>query len=313
MKFISIIDFYSRNVNGMLDKQNYHLLPIKAAEELGYETELWILDPDHPNTEIPENLKVKRVGHGAKYLYRLLKENDALIYANTRILRTMVACFFGNKTIFMNHTTEKPKKHSFAIKQLMKNFDKIRAVSEEEKQNLLELGIREDKIQIIPHTLDTEFWRKGKRDKDLDVVTVANVRELKNIDIIEKACRKLGLKLIVVGENMSNQDIEVTGKKNPEEIRDYLQRAKVYVNSSDSEGLCLSVYEAIAAGLPVCLPNISTFKNINALFHEPKDIDKLAENIKKQIDNPIYHQIPDHMKYDNVLDQFKNLIKAMEV
>lgn len=312
VKFISIIDFYSKNVDGMLPKQNYHLLPIKAAQELGYEAELWILDPYHPNSavdKILKDIKIKRMGKGAKYIYNLLKEKDAIIYTNTRTLRTMIACFFGNKTIFMNHTTELPKKYGFFIKMLMKNFDKVRAVNESEKENLLKLGIKEHKIEIVPHTIDTEFWKQGSYEKDLDVITVANVRDVKNIDIISDACEKVGVPLTIVGENMSNKDIPVTGHNTPEEIRSFLQRAKVYVNSSDSEGFCISVYEAIATGLPLCLPNISTFKHIRALFHNPKDAEQLAKNIKKQIDNPIYPESIDHLRYGNVLEKFKEMIK----
>jgi len=311
-KFISIIDFYSKNVDGMLEKQNYHLLPLKIAESLGYDTELWILNPQHPNaTTPPRHFKVKYFNSSLKYLLTLLQNDDAIIYANARIWKTLITCFFGKKTIFMNHTTEIPLRlgDRGILRMFLPQFDIVRAVNQNEKDNLIKMGVKSHQIKIIPHSIDTEFWKNGEQKKEDLVITVANVRDMKNILVIKKACQKANLRLVIVGENMSNLDVEVMGYKKPEEIRKLLHKAKVYVNSSSSEGMCISVYEAIASGLPLCLSNISTFQHLNALFHEPEDSDALCENIKKQIENPLDSTRGIlNLEYDKIVSQMKEMM-----
>lgn len=319
MELITILDFYSKNAAGMLDKQNYHLMPFRAARELGWDAEIWVMKPDHPNSGIKDidmhnaPIPIRTFKSKLHYLWALLKKKDAIIFSNTRVFWNLIACFFGKKTIFMSHQAALPKKwiHRKALKFFLKCYDKIRVVNEAEKTELLKLGIPEDKIHIIPLSIDLEFWKDGVKweDQETDVITVANVRDFKNLPTIKAACEKAGLKLTVVGFDETNSGFPVTGHKTPEEVRRYLKGAKVYVNSSFGEGMCITIHEAAAAGLPLCFSDIPTFSHLEGLRHNPTDVDTLSDNLKKQIESPIYMTDLSYLSCDNIIDQLKGLIK----
>lgn len=143
------------------------------------------------------------------------------------------------------------------------------------------------------------------------IIAVAHIRPVKNMDIIVKAFsifnKKVNnSKLIIIGKDISGnvlykeqkgrvskplkeiakelgveEDVVVTGLLQPDEIRKLLYISNLFVNSSSLEAQCIAVYEAGAAGLPVCLSRIGSFTSVfgnRVLYHEPKDAEQLAEN-----------------------------------
>ncbi len=63
----------------------------------------------------------------------------------------------------------------------------------------------------------------------------------------------------------------------------------VCVNSSFDEGQCVAVYDAALCGCALCLPKIMSFIGVfsgKALFHEPTDSAKLAENLLYYLQHP---------------------------
>ena len=75
------------------------------------------------------------------------------------------------------------------------------------------------------------------------------------------------------------------------DIPDLLSEWDIYVQSSLWEGLCLTVVEAIASGLPVVATNVggipeSVIDGYNGYLVPPKDSKALADKIIELIDNP---------------------------
>jgi len=312
LKFISVMGYYSQNVANMLEKQNYHLLPLKVAKDAGLQPELWLLEPDHPDMaeSFPEWLVVRMFKSRLKYVWALLRNDNSIIYANARLVRTMIAAFFGRKTIFIGHQNEMPKKkwQRLGLGFLMKHFDICRATTPGDKENMMAMGVKEENIRMIPLSIDIDFWKEGSDEKEFDVISTVNIREQKNADVIKAACKKAGASVVFVGKNFTSLDIETTGRVSVEKVRDYLHKSKVFVNSSTTEGMCLAVYEAAAAQLPLCLPNLLTFAHFNAKFHDPRDVDQLAENIQAQLKLPICESYDLNITYESVCEELKKII-----
>ena len=133
---------------------------------------------------------------------------------------------------------------------------------------------------------------------------------MKNPDVILEACRIAGIKAVMVGpykiddanktwkgsdfgwylpphEILSHPNAVFVGQLAAKEVRDAMSGASMFINSSNFESFGLAVYEAAAAGLPLCLPNLGTFDSFRrcALFHEPRDAEGLANNMKHYIKN----------------------------
>lgn len=69
------------------------------------------------------------------------------------------------------------------------------------------------------------------------------------------------------------------------DIEQYYQAADIYVSTSLSEGFHLTVYEAMACGLPVVLTDIDVYANLKnnpaVSFFEPKDVVALTARINE--------------------------------
>ena len=131
-----------------------------------------------------------------------------------------------------------------------------------------------------------------------DTATGAIYREVQNIaldlsknGILIGICSKNNpedVDKVISREKIKNKVI-FTGGVDYKQVRDLLRISDLFVNSSDPEGMGMAVYEASSSGLPLCLSNIGSFTSVFhdlALYNEPRDKKKLAENYLKLYKNP---------------------------
>jgi len=141
---------------------------------------------------------------------------------------------------------------------------------------------------------------------------VSELNSGKNLDTVIKCLnsfQKMRRQFIVVGsgpekaslENLaqSNKNIIFTGKLN--NTHEYYKSADYFISASFSEGLSLSVLEAMSSGLPVILSDIpghrSIFKNVSeySYFFPAMDYNALNSCITK-IENDKYDEISKQMR-----------------
>lgn len=154
---------------------------------------------------------------------------------------------------------------------LMKQFDKIRAISPYEEEYFKKNGLSQTYCK--PLFIDTEYFASFKKERiATGVLCMGAERAVKNIKTIIKACSIVKRKLTIMDEVMPGS---------PEYKRAFIEN-DIFVNSSYMEGFSLGVGEAYAAGMKLCLANLPTIRSLYkdiALYHEPDDYKKLAENI----------------------------------
>lgn len=198
---------------------------------------------------------------------------------------------------------------------LFNRFDYVIAQTEYGKRSLVRDGVDKDKIVVLPTPVDYELFSKpsggaafrkryGLR-KNEKVAIAAGARLFKNPRVIADACRKAGVRLVITGaatkkdikpgfewllppaDLLNDDNIVFTGMMPYKEMVAAYDAADVFVNSSDYESFGIAVYEAAAAGKPLCLPDIGTFEAFKncALFHRPKDTKTLAKNIGAYLDD----------------------------
>ena len=156
---------------------------------------------------------------------------------------------------------------------LMKRFDKIRAISPYEYDYYQKRGLKQTYYE--PLYVDKEYFAKlGKQRTETGVLCMGGDRAVKNVKTIIKACCVARRKLTII-------DDVIPGS--PEYGRAFVDN-DIFVNSSYMEGFPLGVAEAEASGMKLCLSNLPTLRSIygeRALYHEPDDYRKLAENISR--------------------------------
>lgn len=163
--------------------------------------------------------------------------------------------------------------------KLLRRVDYNIALTQAMKEKLLEIGLMEEQILVIPNGVDTSFFQGSSkvkiiRRKQLSlpadariVVCVARLIETKRHDFLLDAWKMVienesnGL-LILLGDGpLRSELLKKISKLHLEErvllmgevsnVRDYLQASDVFVLPSISEGMSNALLEAMACGLPV--------------------------------------------------------------
>lgn len=140
-------------------------------------------------------------------------------------------------------------------------------VQTEEFANYYPAGIKE-KTKVIPNAISPDFLRPrydGEREKV--IVAVGNLSRVKNYGLLLKAFARVASKypdwnLVIYGEGSDRK--RLTGLINSLDIRtrvfmpgqvndvaDKIEKAGMYVMTSDEEGMPNSLLEAMSLGLPV--------------------------------------------------------------
>lgn len=232
-----------------------------------------------------------------------------------------LSSFFAKKSVYTPHNNHLGASAltRFFRSIIFNRYDWIAAQTDYGKRNYTSQGVRSGKIVVLPIPINFGFFSNPKGGKefrkkyglgDEPFVLCINARNTKNPEVIIEACKKVGVKLVFVGHKskeevepgfewlipepdvlaMESEDVIFTGNLKTNGVLAALDAANVYVNSSDDGGECFSlvVYEAAAAGVPLCLPDFGVFENFtgSALFHNNHNSDQLAENIKKYLENP---------------------------
>jgi colanic acid/amylovoran biosynthesis glycosyltransferase len=176
-----------------------------------------------------------------------------------------------------------------------------------------------DTIRVIPSPVDTDFFRpKPKNIPSADtigLITVGRLHPVKRHDLIIEAARLLRARnvdftLTIVGggeldlqirrlvaELGLDDRIRFAGVLLGEDLRDRLAAADVFVMASESEGLPVSMLEAMAAGLAVVVPAITGIPEVirdgkNGLLFAPVDPDDLARKLDSVIsDAPLRQRL----------------------
>ncbi|MEM7395054.1 MAG: glycosyltransferase family 4 protein, partial [Verrucomicrobiota bacterium] len=133
-------------------------------------------------------------------------------------------------------------------------------------RTFMEHGVSEEKLFVNAFGADLGFWSQATRkqgDRPFTVIYVAGINARKGVHLLLSAWEKAGLedsRLLMVGgvspEVQSHMDnpptgVEVLGIRNHHEIRALYEESDVYILPSLEEGQARSVFEVMAAGVPV--------------------------------------------------------------
>ena len=309
-KFISIIRWYHSQIFSFDKEQNYHMMPLEAMQELGYECEIFAIDSQVKIEDDPNFVPWVRVIYYKnifQYLSYLWENRNALIYSNSLTIKTLLVGLIGKRTIFMAHDQVLPLE-SKKIKRLIvlffyQFFSYIRVINTDEFKLLKKYNIRSF---ILPLALGKSFYSLWDKQREWGVF-IWNLYVDKNpqmlLDTIQEVKKKYpNFILSVLGEDRYDQNglnfqemVKINGlEKNikvcwfipHKQLKNILEKSYICVNTSISEGQCLAVFEAALAGCVLCLQNILSFPSVfwdRAYYHTTAQ--QLANNISKALEN----------------------------
>lgn len=150
--------------------------------------------------------------------------------------------------------------------------DKVIAISDQTKNDLISLGVRENKISVVPNGVDYGKIQKVRPAKEeFDVVYLGRLIKPKNVDVLLRAIELLKsgfpeLRVSIIGDGPERTSLErLTNElgirdnvkffgfvEDSKEVAAYMKSSKIFVIPSTQEGgASIVTLEANACGLPV--------------------------------------------------------------
>ncbi|MBU0472056.1 MAG: glycosyltransferase, partial [Nanoarchaeota archaeon] len=133
-----------------------------------------------------------------------------------------LACLFAKKSIYSPHNDTIGARYlTRIVRRLVFNrYDKIITQTEYGKGQLIEAGIKPEKITLIPSVVDYSYFSKPKGGNEFrkryglgkePFVLVVGIRSVKNPLVIANACERSGVKVVMIGP-YEKSDLEATWK-----------------------------------------------------------------------------------------------------
>ncbi len=170
---------------------------------------------------------------------------------------------------------------------------------------LKRFNIPSEKVYSIHCGIDISFFnnlRHIEKDEKL-ILSVARLHPVKGLDYLVKACdilknKGLSFKCVIVGEGSEKENlrklilqrelksyVELAGAKVQDEILKYYHKARIFVLPSVTEGLPVTLMEAMACKIPVVATKICGIPElvedgVNGFLVPPKDPQRLADAIE---------------------------------
>lgn len=338
MRIARIIEYFPPHIGGM---ERHGLILSQEQIKLGHEVEVFIgvgdpklLSTIHkmPLQFLPLYNKLRRFWFNIWVYFAVKRNYKKNPYDIIHLHGDFVEAFFGGKlaqklnipailTIHagLNKKFLKPKNAKYFA-----NIRKIICVSEEIKQDLKNIGIADNKLEIISsgvYLRDFQNINIGDIEKIKNnysapiIISVGVLRNSKGQTHLIEAFNKLktyfdSATLLLIGDGpdkkmLENQSKNITnvyflGRQAHSKVVKYLKASDIFVLASinapnDREGTSTVIMEAMAAGLPVVTTKIGgnpvlIEDSINGFLVESNDSIAIAAAIDKILNNKELYQ-----------------------
>lgn len=197
---------------------------------------------------------------------------------------------------------------------MIKHSDFITVPGSISKKILIDNGVRKDMIYILPNTIDTQHFKRLTTIKKYELITIGRLVKIKHIEILLKTVIELkrrhrNLKVGIAGSGPLKSDLEKLAtelnlEKNVEflgfvdDASQFLNSGKIYVLTSESEGLPTAMVEAMACGIPCVVSNVGNISDVvingknSLIIDDYSDVDGYVNAVSKLLrDKKLYQQI----------------------
>lgn len=296
------------------------IVVMNEKEEEGYENYIeYINDFQKNNIEFYKiNSTFKRDIYlniiAADFVKKIIKENNIDIihsHATTPSIIGIIAKSNEKKYIPIIQTMHgwginKNEKHENMDRSILNLVDKVIAVSNSDKNFLINKGIDKNNIDVIYNGVKKIKEKKVKDiniDKNiLNIICIGSICVRKNqIMIIEalKLMKKEKIKVYFIGEGSDADKLKLKafeyGIYDKIEFLGYKENACEYINEFDyvilpslSEGLPITILESYSQGKPVIVSSLEVFKEITSyeegFIFDEKNIYSLVRVLKQAKD-----------------------------
>ncbi len=164
----------------------------------------------------------------------------------------------------------------------LRRFDLVVTMGERAKETFRSWGV-EGRIAVIPGGIDGSTFKPSDR-RDIDIIVVARLAPIKRIDLFLSMLRivadqRPGVRAVVVGDGVMRPALvemaeqlgltaNVSFVGHQSNVAEWLQRSRLFMLTSDSEGLALSLMEAMICGT---VPVVSAVGELSTLVQNAEN------------------------------------------
>ncbi len=192
---------------------------------------------------------------------------------------------------------------SFVYKKILSQYTFIYCTGKNEYNQLHKLIKSSAPIYWQPSGIESYFFDESEYGKSIDVVHIGSFLPVKNHKFILEIAAKLpGVTFSLIGDGPIKAEIEEIckcrkiknvdfhGNRKKEEIPSILQRSKIFLLCSFSEGTPTALLEAMASGNILITSSSNDFSdflkhNENAFIFDEFDIEQWVETIRSSLKN----------------------------
>lgn len=169
---------------------------------------------------------------------------------------------------------------AFITRKVLMGCNAIIAVSSALKDEVKKLGVNWKIIEVIPDGIDTEKFTVSSCNREPVLLYVGSLIKRKGVNYLIDALSQLveknpSYKLVIIGDGSERTALErqvtqlklekwvqFTGSLPQEEVRNWMQIAKIFVLPSVEEGLGVVLLESLACGTPIVASNVGGIPDV---------------------------------------------------
>jgi glycosyltransferase involved in cell wall biosynthesis len=181
------------------------------------------------------------------------------------------------------------------------------AMGEEGRRTLIRYGVAPERVVVLPPSVDVDRFRADRpQAQPYDIITVGRLAPRKRTEDLVRAVAELrggrpGVSAAVVGDGALKgalatlardlgveENVAFLGFRS--DVAAVYAGARIFVLTSESEALPVSMLEAMAAGVPCVVPAVGEIPGFvgdsgAALLFEPADVTSLVGAIRRLLDD----------------------------
>ncbi len=189
----------------------------------------------------------------------------------------------------------------------VKSFDLVLAMGRRTIQFFRDHNA-DNRFEVVPLAIEREAGRFVDAPRVYDVIFIGRLSSVKRIDLFVKIIRELrehmpNVKAVIVGKGplenpLKDLTLSLGVSDNilfagyQTDIFEWLQKSKVFMLTSDSEGLSLALIEAMACGVPCVVPDVGELgelvnHGINGYLIQNHSIDDFSASVSSLLSDSL--------------------------
>jgi glycosyltransferase involved in cell wall biosynthesis len=176
-------------------------------------------------------------------------------------------------------------------------FDYLVTMGESVRKFFLERGAG-GQVVVVPGGFDAELFRPAVAEPVYDLILVGRMSPVKRIDVFVRVLQSLedtAIRAVVVGDGPSAGELRQLARDCgvaerldfvgwQGDVQSWLRKSRIFVLTSESEGLSQAMVQAMLCGLPVVVTDVGDLKDLvvhgrNGFLTAPGEVEECAEKV----------------------------------